>query len=412
MGTGVRPPWWRTLPYVLVTGFMSLFSLVFSPLVREGQKGDSGTTVLLMGAALLLSVLLPIGLFWRHRWPFVVALASAGVALVLPIGNALPLLALATLLGRRRGPAVWWTTALVGLASIWVVSADVTAQPRGASFWKAWFGPQPIDMEAFMAPPWPEAVVVIVLGLGLSIGSGLLVRWRREAGSASEEAQTERATAGRLGDEVARRQERERIAREVHDALGHRLSLLNLHAGAIEANAPDDPRAAQSAQLVRESASAAMDDLRSLLDVLHQPGEADLPPIPLRELAAVVRESFGVGQPVSASILVQDADRADPALTRAIYRIVQELLTNARKHARGEPVFLTVEGSPSDGVVIESRNRFSGGWAAGPPGASRGLVGITERAHLLGGTAAFGVDGDSFRVRVELPWMSVTGAGT
>ena len=407
MGSGVRPPWWRTVLFVLLTGFLSLFSLVFSPLVWEGQRGDSGSTVLLMGAAMLLAVLLPVGLFWRHRWPFVVALASAGVALVFPIGNALPLLALATLHGRRRGPAVWWTTALVGLASVRVVWADVTAQPRAASFWKAWFGPQPAVMEVPMEPPWPEAVVVVVLGLGLAVGSGLLVRWRREAGSARQVAQAERATAGRLGDEVARRQERERIAREVHDAMGHRLSLLNLHAGALEANAPDDPRVAQSAQVVRESASAAMDDLRSLLDVLQQPDESDLPPVPLRELAGVVRESFGVGQLVNSSILVQDADRADPALTRAIYRIVQELLTNARKHAPGEAVFLTVEGSPADGVVIEARNRFPGGWRAAPPGASRGLVGITERAHLLGGTAAFGVDGDAFRVRVELPWASV-----
>ncbi len=404
MGTGVRPPWWRTVLYVLVTGFFGLLSAVFSPLSWSGRRGDSGSMVLLMGAALLLAVVLPFGLFWRHRYPFVVALASAGAALLLPIGNALPLLALATLLGRRRGTAAWWTTGLVAAASVWVVGADVRAQPRGASFWKAWLGPQPSDLAADWPLSWVEVVVIVLLGLGVSIGSGLVVRWRREAGSARQVAQAERDVAGRLGDEVARRQERERIAREVHDAMGHRLSLLNLHAGALEANAPDDPRLEQSAQLVRESASAAMDDLRSLLNVLQQPHDADLPAVPLRELAAVVRESFGAGHPVNSSILVQDADRADPALTRAVYRIVQEVLTNARKHAPGETVFLTVEGGPEDGVVIEARNRFVGGWSAATPGASRGLVGITERAQLLGGRALFGVDGDAFRVRVELPW--------
>ena len=392
------------MPYVLATAFVGLFSVVFSPLTWEGQHAGSGSTVLLMAAAMLAAVVVPIGLFWRHRWPFAVALASAGTAVIVPIGNALPLLALATLLGRRRGPAVWWTTALVGLASVWVVWADAMAQPRGASFWKEWLGPQPSDSTVPMSLSAVEVIVVIVLGLVGSIGSGLLVRWRREAGSAQQMARVDRDTAGRLGDEVARRQERERIAREVHDAMGHRLSLLNLHAGALEANAPADPRAAQSAQLVRESASAAMDDLRSLLDVLHRPDEGDLPPIALRELGAVVREASGAGQPVSSSILVQDADRAHPALTRAIYRIVQELLTNARKHAPGQTVFLTVEGGPGEGVVIESRNRFAGGWGAAPAGATRGLVGITERAQLLGGTAVFGVEGDAFRVRVALPW--------
>lgn len=406
VGNGVRPPWWRTVPYVLAAGSMSLFSLVFSPPSWASQHGGSGGQVLLMGFGMVVAVGLPVMLFWRQRAPFVTVLVAAGASLVVPLGNALPLMALATLIGRRRGPAVWWTTALVALTSTWVVVADALAQPRGASFWKAWLGPQNGDHAQNIDLTIVEIVVIVVVGLGLSIGAGLLVRSRREAASAKDTVEVERAVSGRLGDEVARRQERERIAREVHDAMGHRLSLLTLHAGALEANSTDDPRVAQSAQLVRQSAGAAMDDLRSLLDVLREPVGAELPPVPLSELAKVVQESFGAGQSLSSSIFVQDPESADPALTRAVYRIVQEVLTNARKHAAGEQVFLTIEGSPAAGILIDSRNRFVGGWGSGTAGTSRGLAGITERVELLGGTARYGLDGETFRVHVELPWRA------
>lgn len=406
VGSTARPPWWRTGLYVLATGLFGLISVVFSPLSMATQQTPSGTAALVAFVAMLAGVGLPVILFWRHRAPFLAALVPAGVSLVLPIGNALPFVGLAALLARRRGPAVWWATAFVALTSTWVVFADVRAQPRGASFWKMWLGPQPSEPTQRFDLSGVEIAVVLVLGLGLAIGTGLLVRWRRAAASAQEEVRVERATSDRLGDEAARRQERERIAREVHDAMGHRLSLLNLHAGALEANSTDDPQVAQSAHLVRESASAAMADLRSLLDLLRDPLDNELPPVPLTELATVVQESFGAGQPLSSSIFVTDAETAGPSLTRAVYRIVQEVLTNARKHAPGQHVWLTVNGSPAAGLSIDARNRRVGGASGGPPGTSRGLAGIAERAQLLGGVARYGLDGEWFRVHVDLPWRT------
>lgn len=327
------------------------------------------------------------------------------VPVLVPVGNLLAFASLAALIGRRRGPAVWATAGLVALTSTWVVLTDARAQPRAASVIKNLLGPTNADPAASVeVSPW-AVVTVIVLGLGLSIGSGFLMRLRRQNVTVTHAVQTERAASDRLGDEVARRQERERIAREVHDAMGHRLSLLNLHAGALEMNATDDPRLQQSASLVRQSAGEAMDDLRGLLQVLREPLGDEPTEIPLSRLPEVVRDSFGAGQVVSSSIFVQEADRADPQLSRGVYRIVQELLTNARKHAPGEPVLLSVEGGPATGVVIEARNRYLGGGGA-PPGSARGLNGIAERAELLGGWLQYGLDeGDTvFRVRVELPW--------
>jgi len=400
-----RPPWWRTAGYLGATAFMGLFSLVFSPIGRAVTPGASGAQTLILLVGLLACLGLPVLLCWRHRIPFTVTLVTAAVAVVMPIGNALLLVALSTLIGRRRGPAVWWTTAAAGLASAWVVVADSLAQPRGASFWKAWLGPQPSDYSEPYDLPALWVIGIIAAQLAVAISLGLLVRSRREARSAGEAVTVEKETVVRLGDEVARREERERIAREVHDAMGYRLSLLNLHAGALEANSTNNPRVAESARLIRETAAATMDDLRSLLAVLREPMGADQPSVSLVDLAQVVQESFGTSQPLSSSIFIQDAETADPALARAVYRIVQELLTNARKHAPSQPVALSVTGSPSAGVVIETRNRYVGVTVA-PMGSSRGLAGISERAQLLGGTVRSGLDGTDFRVRVELPWRT------
>lgn len=317
----------------------------------------------------------------------------------------MPFILLGSLIGRRRGSAVRWTTAVVALTSTWVIVSDALAQPRGASLLKSTLGlPGGDAARPGQASPF-TVVILVVTGLGITLGAGYLMRSLREAAYAKHVVTEERATSDRLGDEVARQQERERIAREVHDALGHRLSLLNLHAGALEANA-EDPRMAESAHLVRRSAAAAMDDLRSLIAVLRDPMGTDLAELPLEELPQVVRDSFGAGQSVNSSIFIADADRADPVLSRAVYRIVQEMLTNARRHAPGEQACLTVEGSPARGIVIDCRNRYVGVHKTSEPGSSRGLTGITERAELLGGQMLYGLDqgGQTFRVHVELPW--------
>lgn len=406
VGDGAHPPWWRTLLLGSIASVFGLMSVVFSPLgMAVSAENADGAAVLGGAAAMSVAFFGPIALFWRHRIPFVLTIVAALVSLVLPIGNTLAFVALGSLIGRRRGPAVWATAGLVAATSTWVVIADSLAQPRAASVIKNVLGPVNGDPnELVEVSPW-AVVTIVALGIGLAVGAGVLVRLRRQNQTVVGEVQTERAASGRLGDEVARRQERERIAREVHDAMGHRLSLLNLHAGALELNATDDPRLKQSASLVRQSAGEAMEDLRGLLQVLREPLGDDPPEIPLSRLPEVVRDSFGAGQVVSSSIFISEAERADPQLSRGVYRTVQEVLTNARKHAPGQPVLLSVEGGPATGIVIEARNRYVGG-ADAPPGSARGLKGIAERAELLGGHLQYGLDegGTVFRVRVELPW--------
>lgn len=410
VGDDARPPWWRTGLLTLVTALGSLVALILSPWGVRFQPGripaPTGLDTVLILIGMVTCIALPVSLAWRHRFPLQVLAAAAVVPLVIPVGVPCVMVATAALLGRRDGRAA--TLAAVGGAAsiLWVTVQDYLSQPRASSVLKIIFGPTGAASLEPSTVPIEAMLITLLACLVVTIGTGLLIRSRREIHAVRHEASVDREATTRLGDEVARRAERERIAREVHDAMGHRLSLLNLHAGALEANAGGDSQLAESAHLVRASAGAALDDLRSLLDVLREPLGTEPPDIPLTRLAEVIDEAFGAGQPLSSSIFIADADSADPALSRAVYRIVQEVLTNARKHAPGRQVFLQVRGSRAEGIHIDCKNAYAPAAHDGQPGSSRGLAGIGERTELLGGELTYGVDdgGRTFRVTVYLPW--------
>jgi signal transduction histidine kinase len=235
----------------------------------------------------------------------------------------------------------------------------------------------------------------------VALGWGLFVRARRQL------VQSMHVQADRAGDE-AREAERRRIAREMHDVLAHRLSLLSVHAGALEFNrdAPAE-EVAEAARVIRESARAALDELRSVIGVLREDrGESLMqPPQPtLADLAALVEESRAAGMRITAQIELGDA--APPAAVgRTAYRIVQEGLTNARKHAPGAAVTLTVR-APDGDLEVEVRSLAPVAVASGSPlpGAGTGLIGLAERITLAGGELEHGVDPDgAFVLRARLP---------
>ena len=181
----------------------------------------------------------------------------------------------------------------------------------------------------------------------------------------------------------------------MHDVLAHRLSLLSVHAGALEFR-PDAPaeEVAEAAGVIRESARAALDELRGVIGVLREDGRETLtqPPQPtLADLADLVEESRSAGMRMTTD---QAGDVAPPvAVGRTAYRVVQEGLTNARKHAPGAAVTLTVEAHDGD-LQVEIRSLAPVAVAAGSalPGAGSGLIGLAERVTLAGGELERGVD--------------------
>jgi signal transduction histidine kinase len=180
--------------------------------------------------------------------------------------------------------------------------------------------------------------------------------------------------------------ERTRIAREMHDAVGHRVSLMVLQAGAIEMAAGDRHRVEQLAGQVQTAGRQALDELRQAVGVLRSEEQDDAPLAPqpgLHDVERLVKEWRAAGMNVELRGPSPVAPPVDAAVSRAAYRIVQEALTNAGKHAPGAPVTVDVERGDA-GVVVRVVNgpgRAPGQVSSG----GYGLVGLRERVRTLEG---------------------------
>jgi signal transduction histidine kinase len=262
-----------------------------------------------------------------------------------------------------------------------------------------------------VAVPVEEPTFEVVLG-GILGGAfaillpgvvGIWVRTRAELLSALRE-RAERAEAEReLLARDAVLTERTRIAREMHDAVGHRVSLMVLQAGAIEMAAGDRVRVATLAEQVQVAGRQALDELRQAVGVLRSADQEDAPLAPqpgLDDLERLVKECRAVGMDVE--LHQPAAISVDAVTSRAAYRIVQEALTNAGRHAPGSRVTVDVDDRAHE-LVVRVRN---GGHPPvdDVPGGGFGLVGLRERVRTLGGRfrAEPRLDG-GFEVEAGLP---------
>ncbi|MEV6300420.1 histidine kinase [Actinoplanes sp. NPDC051861] len=210
-----------------------------------------------------------------------------------------------------------------------------------------------------------------------------------------------RAQAARM-EEQARLTERARIAREMHDVLAHRMSLISLHAGALEVRgqvSPDELSIAAGA--IRTSAHEALEELRAVVGV---PSGRPEPPQPgLADMDELVQSARDAGMAVDFTSAVPP-DEPPIVLGRTAYRIVQEGLTNARKHGTRPAAAVRLAGEAGNGLRITIINPFSGTGTALGTRPGQGLVGIGERVSLAGGQVRYGAAGGEFRLEAELPW--------
>jgi signal transduction histidine kinase len=209
----------------------------------------------------------------------------------------------------------------------------------------------------------------------------------------------------------------------MHDVLAHRLSLLATYAGAL-AYRPDAPpeQLSGAAEVVRSGVHQALDELREVIGVLRDDSLPDLAagssrPLPgIADLPELIGESRAAGTPVFVDSDAWPAAEAPTGLPdaagRTAYRVVQEGLTNARKHAPGQPVSVTLGGGPGTGLSVSVVNRLGPvppGTSAAVPGAGTGLIGLTERLELAGGRLDWRNPGDEFRLCAWLPWPEAGG---
>jgi signal transduction histidine kinase len=258
---------------------------------------------------------------------------------------------------------------------------------------------------------WATWLIVVPLMYLVAMSLGLLARIRRvQLDSAVSEAQ---ATRERYESQlrVARRSERERIAREMHDVLAHRISLVSVHAGALEyrtsldGEPPSSHEIHEAARVIRENAHLAVEELRQVLDVLrHEDGEGeDRRPQPrMADLQRLFTEAAAAGQRIEPDVDAATSGLPLPA-QRTVYRIVQEGLTNARKHAPSTVVSVRVDAEP-DAVQVRVSNPAPVGVTGRQiPGAGAGLTGLAERVRIEGGTIRHGVSDGRFELVATLP---------
>lgn len=366
--------------------------------------------------------------FVRTRWPFVPLVAGAVLA-VIGMDYLLMLVGAWQVVVRRGRRTAMWTALGTAVVVAFTVVRDSLRAPLDSV--AGGLLATTADGDGVHEPQrWAVVALLVflaVFGYGLTVGLAYLIRSHRTELRASSVAGSARAQARAATTELNRRSERDRFAQEVHDTLAHRLSLLSLQSGALQVRtqriAPELSRAAGD---VQAQAHASMQDLRVLLGELTGPDEAVGPPsaATLRTIPELVRSTRAAGARVNAVVLVDSSTAPTDVLDHAAYRIVQECLTNAVKHAPGQAVDLYVSAEAGSGVQIRASNPLPGaraGGAAAPGGAAlagapggpgmpggAGLDGIRERAKVLGGTSRIGPDQGVFAVDVFLPWSSRT----
>lgn len=328
-------------------------------------------------------------LWWRRRWPVGLAVVTLAASAFSAPASVIGLITLFTVAVHRR---------FAGGVAVAVASV-----------------PPALLLNALHPTPDAEywqAVAVSVGSLLLVVLWGMVVRSRRQL-VASLTERAERADAEQqLRVAQARAMERTRIAREMHDVLAHRISLLSLHAGALEIRPDASPaQVATAAGVIRASAHQALQDLREVVGVLREAGDDDAPGRPqptLSDLPALADESRAAGVDVDLDLRTETMAAVPTGTGRAAYRIVQEGLTNARKHAPGAAVRVRVAGGPDTGLDVELCNPVPPPEArpgGALPGTGTGLIGLTERATLAGGRLTAGPDPDGgFTLRAWLPW--------
>ena len=348
-------------------------------------------------------------LWWRRRWPLAFAAYIVVISVFSTLSGGLAFVAAFTVAVHRNWPTALVTSALLTLAA-WPSLVLYTGG-----------GTRNVGV----------LMVVVTVLLFAATGWGMFIRARRQL-LASLRGRAERAERSREEHaRLARIAERQRIAREMHDVLAHRLSLLSVQAGALEVTpgTAGDDAITEAAAAIRATTHQALRELRSVVRVLRDDdvgGEAGTaPPQPVAaDLPALVAEASATTS-IRADWSGAELAAVPPDSGRTLYRIVQEGLTNARKHAPGSTVEVTVDGAPERGLSVTVTSWLpvdrpapgdgagkggagrggAGKGGAGTRGAGTGLIGLRERAALAGGHVDAVVTGDDrFQLSAWLPW--------
>jgi signal transduction histidine kinase len=365
--------------------------------VDDRQAGRGTVTVMVTGVAVLTAATVAGGMGERNlpldlvvgvlavvltpllvRWPVHGTVALSVLALLSPAATPAATCGALIVAQRRRLP-VAVGVGVVGLAAH--LAQGLLRPAGGLSF------------------GWWAVLVTCAYAALVAWGALNQARWALLCSLRDRARRAEEERDRRVAE--ARAAERTRIAHEMHDVLAHRLTLVATYAGALEYR-PDAPaeQVAKAAGVVRAGVHLALEELRDVIGVLRT-GDGGARPTPVfADVPRLLDEARGVGQQVSFTDTI-DGTPPD-AVGRTVYRLVQEGLSNARRHAAGRPVTVQLTGRPGAEVCVHIENETAGTGATASPGT--GLIGLAERVELAGGRFDHETTGGVFHLRARLPW--------
>jgi signal transduction histidine kinase len=256
----------------------------------------------------------------------------------------------------------------------------------------------------FASMTWREHALDVIWGVivaGMPVAIGLLITARKELSAHISDLATSREREKALYAETVRAAERTKLAREMHDVVSHQVTLIAMQAGALQVASSDDG-ARETATTIRRLSTRTLEELRSLVGVLRSGagGEGQQPGV--ERLPDLVSNFRCEAVPVALDVAAEPS-RLPRSVSHAVYRTVQEALTNVRKHAAGARASVSVT-AQKDTLVVEVRNGRAGGRPPALPSGGHGLIGLRERAGLLGGTFQAGPTSEGgFRVSATYP---------
>ena len=379
---------------VAVDAFIALGLTALSILAIAGGARDLGSYDPL---SLVLLVLTTLPLLVRRRWPMAVFIVCFGATMGHAalareqLSTTLGFLVALFTVGERKDRRTSGITALIAAVIVAIIIAWRASLPAGLSGL--------VQTELAILATW-------VLGT-----------WSRERGLRLGTAEERAARLEQEREERDRRavaDERERIARELHDVVTHHVSVIVIQAGAAERaldKRPDDARTAIEA--IDRTARQALTDMRRMLGILGRASPAggagegggeNLAPMPgLDRLGELLERVRAAGTPVELSV-TGERRPLDPGVELSAYRIIQEALTNAMRHAPGARTSVAVGYGPSSlDIRVDDEGRRSNVAAEPQPGSGRGLIGMRERVAVFGGEFEAGPTERGFRVTARLP---------
>jgi signal transduction histidine kinase len=333
-----------------------------------------------------------VALVWRRRYPLTVATTVAIASAASTLAAGAGLLAVSSISTRRRPMEIG--VVLLAYLTASQTSIEIYPVPGSAA-------------ATALRLAFPTLIAGMAVAAGLTVGARRVeVRTLHERAQSAEREQTARAAQ-------ARTLERNRIAREMHDVLAHRISLVAMQAGVLN-HRKDLPTHENQTLLngIAEGSHQALEELRDVLGVLRaEPHHPELAQPSLHRIPDMVADARTSGLDITLTTTVTGTP--PDTISRTAYRVVQEGLTNAAKHAPGAPIHITLRGTPGDTLDVHVSNdpptTSSTTRTTPPPTSGFGLLGLAERVNLTGGKLTpHPTPGSGYLLTAQLPWSTPT----